>query len=84
MEENEKAGSFMLKICAFIVDKRNRFFLIYAILGIFAFVASNWVGVENDLAYYLPGTTETSQGLDLMEEQFTTYGTVKVMVANIS
>ncbi|MBP3825989.1 MAG: MMPL family transporter [Butyrivibrio sp.] len=85
MEENEKAGnSFMLKICAFIVDKRNLFFLIYAILGIFAFVASNWVGVENDLAFYLPGTTETRQGLDLMEEQFTTYGTVKVMVANIS
>lgn len=84
MEENEKAGGFMLKICAFIVDKRNLFFLIYAILGIFAFVASNWVGVENDLAFYLPGTTETRQGLDLMEEQFTTYGTVKVMVANIS
>ena len=84
MEENEKAGSFMLKICAFIVDKRSLFFLIYAILGIFAFVASNWVGVENDLAFYLPGTTETRQGLDLMEEQFTTYGSVKMMVANIS
>ena len=85
MEEKEKAGnSFMLKICAFIVDKRNLFFLIYAILGIFAFVASKWVSVENDLAFYLPGTTETRQGLDLMEEQFTTYGTAKVMVANIS
>ena len=85
MEEKEKAGnSFMLKICAFIVDKRNLFFLIYAILGIFAIIAKDWVSVENDLAFYLPGTTETRQGLDLMEEQFTTYGTVKVMVANIS
>ena len=83
--ENEKAGnSFMLKICAFIVDKRNLFFLIYAILCIFSAVSRNWVSVENELAQYLPGTSETRQGLDLMEEQFKTYGSVKVMVANIS
>ncbi len=81
----EKAGnSFMLKICAFIVDKRNLFFLIYAILCIFSVIARGWVGVENQLSEYLPETSETRQGLDLMEEQFTTYGSVKVMVANIS
>ena len=81
----EKAGnSFMLKICAFIVDKRNLFFLIYAILCIFSVIARGWVGVENQLPKYLPATSETRQGLDLMEEQFTTYGSVKVMVANIS
>ena len=85
MDNNEKASnSFMLKICAFIVDKRNLFFLIYAILCIFSVIAKGWVDVENDLAEYLPGTSETRRGLDLMAEQFTTYGTVKVMVANIS
>ena len=85
MNENEKKGnSFMLKICAFIVDKRNLFFLIYAILCIFSAVSRNWVGVENKLDKYLPGTSETRQGLDLMEEQFITYGSVKAMVANIS
>ncbi len=36
------------------------------------------------MAYYLPGTTETRQGLDLMEEEFITYGTCNVMVANVS
>ncbi|MBQ7614918.1 MAG: MMPL family transporter [Butyrivibrio sp.] len=85
MNNGENAGnSFMLKICAFIVDKRNLFFLIYAILCIFSVIAKGWVGVENKLDRYLPGDSETRQGLDLMEEQFTTYGTVKVMVANIS
>ena len=85
MEKSEKTGnSFMLKICAFIVDKRNLFFLIYAILCIFSVIAKGWVGVENKLDRYLPGDSETRQGLDLMEEQFTTYGSVKVMVANIS
>ena len=84
-KQEEKAGnSFMLKICAFIVDKRNLFFLIYAILCIFSVIARGWVGVENQLSEYLPDTSETRQGLDLMEEQFTTYGTTKVMVANIS
>lgn len=84
-KQEEKAGnSFMLKICAFIVDKRNLFFLIYAILCIFSVMARGWVEVENQLSEYLPDTSETRQGLDLMEEQFTTYGTTKVMVANIS
>ena len=85
MNNSEKSGnSFMLKICAFIVDKRNLFFLIYAILCIFSVIARGWVGVENKLDKYLPGTSETRLGLDLMDEQFTTYGTVKVMVANVS
>ena len=86
MENNESKGgnSFMLKICAFIVDKRNLFFLIYAILCIFSAISRNWVSVENQLSEYLPETSETWRGLKLMEEQFTTYGSTKVMVANIS
>ncbi len=85
MSSNEKTGnSFMLKICTFIVDKRNLFFLIYAIVCIFSVIARGWVGVENQLSKYLPKTSETYQGLELMEEQFTTYGSAKVMVANIS
>ena len=84
-DNNEQSGnSFMLKICTFIVDKRNLFFLIYAILCIFSVIARGWVGVENELSKYLPADSETRQGLDLMEEQFVTYGTVKAMVANIS
>ncbi len=83
-KQGNAGGSVMLKICAFIVDKRNLFFLIYAILCIFSVISRGWVSVENDLAYYLPSDSETRQGLDLMQEQFTTYGTVKVMVANIS
>lgn len=85
MEEEKKQGSSaLLKICAFIVDKRNLFFLIYGILMIFSAISRNWTVVENDLAFYLPATSETRQGLDLMEEQFTTYGTCNVMVANVS
>ena len=85
MEENTKAGnSVMLKICGFIVDKRNLFFLVYILLAVFSAVSRNWVDVENDLAAYLPQTSETRLGLDTMEEEFITYGTCDVMIANLS
>ena len=84
MENEEKSSGFMTKICGFIVDKRNLFFLLFGILLIFSVVSRNWVKVENSMSYYLPQQTETKQGLDLMEEHFITYGTCSCMVANIS
>ena len=84
LENEEKSSGFMTKICGFIVDKRNLFFLLFGILLIFSVVSRNWVKVENSMSYYLPQQTETKQGLDLMEEHFITYGTCSCMVANIS
>ncbi len=82
---NEKSGgNAMFKVCGFIVDKRNLFFLMFIILAIFSAFSRNWVKVENSLAAYLPQHTETKQGLDLMEEEFVTYGSCTVMIANIS
>jgi len=83
-EQNVAGNSAMLKICGFIVDKRNLFFLIYAILMIFSAISRNWVVVENDLASYLPAESETRIGLDTMEAEFTTYGTCNIMIANLS
>lgn len=84
MDDNKSGNNVMLKICSFIVDKRNLFFLGYIILAIFSAISRNWVEVENDLAFYLPATSETRIGLDLMEEQFITYGSCNAMVANVS
>ena len=85
-EQNEKKGGnqAMVKICGFIVDKRDLFFLLFGILIIFSAVSRNWVNVENSMSHYLPDSTETKQGLDLMEQEFITYGTCDVMVANVS
>ena len=83
-EELKTEGNGLTKICAFIVDKRNLFFLIYIILVIFSAVARNWVSVENQMSAYLPSTCETKRGLDLMEEEFITYGTASAMIANVS
>ena len=82
-KNSKENGSFMIKVATFIVDRRNLFFLLFGIALIFSVVSMNWVKVENALSAYLPDTTETSKGLDRMEEQFITYGTAKVMVSNI-
>ena len=84
MEQVKKEHSFMLKLATFIVDKRNLFFLITIIALIFSAFSRNWVEVENSLSFSLPEESETKQALDVMADQFTTYGTAQVMVANIT
>lgn len=84
MKENSQDKNFMYKLAEFIVDKRNLFFLIYIIALVFCIFSRNWVKVENDVTKYLPESTETRQGLTVMNDQFVTYGTAQVLLANIS
>lgn len=84
MEKEKKEDSFMMKLATLIVDKRKGFYLVFMVLIIFSIVNMNRVKVNNDLTTYLPDTTETRQGIDLMDEQFITYGTARVMVCNIT
>lgn len=82
--KREASQSFMTKLATFIVDKRSLILLLTVIALIFSAFSRNWVEVENDLTYYLPENSETKQALNIMEEQFTTYGTADVMVANVT
>ncbi len=74
----------VMKVAAFIVDKRKAFYLLYIGLAIFSLFSSGWVAVNDDLTSYLPADTETRQGLTCMEDQFVTFGTNRIMVDNIS
>ena len=84
MENEKPKGNGMEKLATFIVDKRNLFFLLYIFALIFCAIATGWVKVENDITTYLPDTTETRQGLTVMNDNFVTYGTANVMVSNIT
>lgn len=84
MENEKPKGSGMEKLATFIVDKRNLFFLLYIFALIFCAIATGWVKVEDDITTYLPDTTETRQGLTVMNDNFVTYGTANVMVSNIT
>lgn len=80
----EQSAGFMLKLATFIVDRRNLFFLLFAILIMASVVGTRFVKVENRLTEYLSDDTETKKGLNIMEDQFVTYGSCKLMVANIN
>ena len=84
MDKNETSNNLMTKLATFIVDKRNLVFLLMGISLVFSVISRNWVEVENDLTAYLPETSETRKGLDVMSEQFTTFGSAKLMVANVT
>ena len=85
MERSTDNGpNLMLKLAALIVDKRNLLFLLVGIAIVFSVAASGWVTVENDLTAYLPDGSATKEGLDVMEQQFITYGSAQIMVANVS
>lgn len=80
----EKKDNFMVKFSQFIVDKRNILYLLFAIGIVFSIIGMSKIHVINDITEYLPKSTETRQGLDIMDEEFTTYATAKVMVSNIT
>ncbi|MCR2047071.1 MMPL family transporter [Acetatifactor muris] len=84
MEKEKKDDSFMMKLSTLIVDKRKGFYLVFILVILYSVLSMNRVKVNNDLTAYLPDTTETRQGLDLMEEQFITYGTARIMVCNVT
>ena len=81
---SDKTKGFVGRIAAFIVEKRTIFFLFYIIAFVFCIFSMNWVEVENDVVTYLPEGTETRQGIDAMNENFTMFGTAQVMVSNIT
>ncbi len=84
MGKRIKQNSFMEKVAAFIVDKRNFVFLLYIFALVFCLFSASWVQVENDVTTYLPEDTETRNGIVAMNENFATIATARVMVSNVT
>ena len=83
-EEKKSEGGGVKKVATFIVDKRNLFFLLYVVALVFCLFSRNWVEVENDITTYLPEETETRRGLTVMNDNFITYGSARVMITNVT
>ncbi len=60
----------MRKITDFIIEKRNWILLLFIILSIISIIASQKVNINYDITKYLPSTSETRTGMDIMEEEF--------------
>ncbi len=82
-EEKEKSG-FMVKVATFIVDKRKAFYLIFVAALIYSILSMSRVLVNNDITSYLPEDSETRIGINIMNEQFKTFGSARVMITNVT
>ena len=60
----------MKKITDFIVDHRNLILFIFIIFSVIAVIASKNVIINYDIAKYLPSSSETRIGMDIMEDEF--------------
>ncbi len=76
--------SVMYRIAEFIVDRRKAFMVLFVIAIIYCLIRISDVGVENDVTKYLPEDTETRQGVDIMDNEFETHGSAKVLLANVT
>ncbi len=82
--EEKKKGNFWLTLATFIVDKRKAIEILFVIAIIYSVLCVDKVKVNQDITSYLPAESETRRGLTVMEEEFVTYGSARVMVANIT
>ncbi len=84
MSKAAEKKNFFETLATFIVDKRNLIFFIYIAAAIFSVFSMFWVDVNNDLTSYLSEETETRQGIVIMNEEFVTYGSARVMVTHMT
>lgn len=74
----------MRKIASFIVKRYWLFFIIFALLTAYCIYGIPKVEVEYDITTYLPQNTDTARALEIMNDEFTTYGTSTVLVKNVT
>lgn len=74
----------MEKVAKFIVKFRYVIALIFVALIIYSAFCIGLVNVESSVTEYLPEKTDTKKALDIMEKEFVTYGTTKIMVTDIT
>ena len=60
----------MRKITDFIINKRHFILTLFIILTVIAAIVSTKVKINHDMAEYLPDTSETRIGMNIMEDEF--------------
>ena len=60
----------MRKVTDFIIEKRNYVLTIFIILSVVCLYLSTKVNINYDLTEYLPSTSETRIGMDIMNAEF--------------
>ena len=75
-------NSILKKISRQIVDKRAIIMIAFLAACVYCALSVGRVRVNNDITSFLPPDTDTRRGLTIMENEFTTYASANVMLAN--
>ncbi|MBP5610068.1 MAG: MMPL family transporter, partial [Clostridia bacterium] len=67
-----------------IVRGRFVIFLLFALAAVFSVLTLGRVKVNPSLTAFLPEDTETRRGIAVMEEEFTTYGSARILIEEIT
>lgn len=73
----------MKKIAEAIVACRYALFALFAAAVIFSVLHIGSTRINYDVTKYLPEDSETKQALEIMDQEFVTYGSALVMVRNV-
>ena len=82
--KNHKEKTLTDRIIETVVYRRTRIEKFFILLIVFSLFCLPMVEINYDLTEYLPGTTETKQGIDLMEREFGYPGTARVLIRDVS
>ena len=73
----------MQKLARFIVKYRLIFFILFVALTAYSVVCIPKIQVEYDITAYLPQNTDTAKALEIMDDEFVTYGSATVLLKNV-
>ena len=86
MQGERKEVIILRKITDFIINKRHFILILFIIFTIISGILSSKVKINHDIAKYLPDTSETRIGMDIMEEEFsgTETSTLNLMFVDLA
>ncbi len=84
MKFGKHAGRRPFSIVDFIVNQRRGIEIFFVVLTVLSAMCYLLVDVNYDLTKYLPGTTQSQQGLKVLKKEFGYPGTARVMVDNVT
>lgn len=83
-KEKSEKKNFLIKLGDVVTNYRYFLLVLFLGLSLFCFININNVAINDSIISYLPNNTETKQGMDIMEEEFGSLNTIKLMVSDIS
>lgn len=80
----KKKKGFLVALGDFITNYRYLFLALFLGASVFCLFNINNVSINDSIISYLPDETETKQGVDIMEEEFGSLTTIRLMVSDVS